>query len=140
MGSYYNIKRALLQPLYSLTLLSWCSKTGKHINTYRKIHHPLYKSIIVLLGKNSGGYQKNYLLTIRYSLKGSTNCNLCLTITNITANQAIHNPATFHILLGGLNSMKLIICLLIGKCFFKLLLPYRIRTILKSFLLLSYGI
>jgi len=59
---------------------------------------------------------------------------------NITAQQAIHNARTFHILFRILYSNQLILRLFIRKHFLKFLLPDRILPILIAMVFLTRGI
>ena len=86
----------------------------------------------MLLRQNRSRHQIYHLLALLNGLKCSTNGHLCLAVTYVTANQAVHNFGAFHILFGCFDSTDLVRCLLIRKHFLKLSLPNGIRPILKT--------
>ena len=94
----------------------------------------------MLLSQNRSRHKKCYLLSILNCFKSRTDSNFGFTITNISANKAIHNPVTFHICLGICYSIQLIFCFFKHKHFLEFLLPDSIFSKWKSLFLLSDGI
>ena len=91
----------------------------------------------MLLCQNGGGHQIHHLLSLLYCLKCSPDGNFSLSVPYITADQAVHYFPAFHISLGFRNGIQLILCLLKGKHFLKLLLPYGIPAKAIAFSRLS---
>ena len=140
MSSNYNVHLAILGPLNNLLLLSGRDESIEQSNIYRITCHSLLKSIVLLPCQNGSWRQISHLLTFLHSLEGSTNCHLSLAITHITTDQSIHNLGAHHITLHILDSLKLTICLLIWEGFLKLLLPYSIRSVDETVVLLTSSI
>ena len=140
MSSNHNIHQTTFQVFYRLFLLSRCPKPAHQINTHREILHSLHKSIIMLLSQNRCRYQINDLFILLHRLKCCPNGNLCLPISDISADQTVHNLAALHILLHRFDRHHLILRLLKREHLFKLPLPDGIFPVDKSFLLLPCGI
>ena len=132
-SSFFQIRQCFL-------LLRCCTETTEKIHPHRKILHPLHKGIIMLLCQNRGRHQIYHLLIFLYGLKGSANGNLCFTESYVSTDQPVHNLRTFHILFRIGNCLKLIVRLFKTEHLFKFSLPYRIRSVHKSLLLLSCSI
>ena len=137
MRSNYNIHKTFLEILYCFLLLCRRTKTAKKIHTHRKILHSLYKGIVMLLCQNSRRHKISHLLSILNCLERSPNRNFCLSIADISTDEAVHNLIAFHIPLCIFNRLKLIFRLLIGKHFLKFLLPDSIRLIGITFRFLA---
>ena len=91
----------------------------------------------MLLRQDGGRNQIHHLLFILNRFEGGAQGDLCLSIAHVTADQTIHDLPAFHITLGGIDGIQLVLRLLIGKHLFKLLLPYGIRSVLKALRILS---
>ena len=94
----------------------------------------------MLLGKDGGGHQIDYLLALLHGLKCCPDGNLRLAIPYIPADQAVHNLPALHIPLSGFNGKRLILRLFKGKQFLKFALPYGILPIAVPLCPLPYGI
>ena len=94
----------------------------------------------MLLCKDRSRDKINDLLSILNRFKGSPDCYFRLSIPYISTDQAIHHLCAFHILFGIFNRPELILSLFKREHFLKLFLPYCIRTVYKSFGLLSHCI
>jgi len=135
--SYNYVNLSFFEITDRLLLLRRCTETAQKIHTYRKLIHTLYKGVIDLLCKNGSRYQVNDLPALLHGFKRRTKRNLCLAISNVSAHKTIHDLGTFHIFLGVLNRSKLIFSFLIREHFFKLSLPYSIRTAYIPFFFLA---
>ena len=91
----------------------------------------------MLLSQNCSRSYQNYLLSIVNSFKCRTHSNFSFAVTDIAADEPIHNFWTFHIIFYIVNRLFLIRCNLKWKTFFKFLLPNRIFLINKSSLSFS---
>ena len=132
MCSNENVHQAFLQVCNGLFLLCRCLEPAHQINPHREVFHSLDKGIVMLLRQNSSGHQIHHLFSFLHCFEGNADGNFCFSISNITANQAVHNLGAFHILFGRLNGKKLVLGLLKRKHFFKFPLPDRIRLILVT--------
>ena len=91
----------------------------------------------MLLCQNRCRNKYCHLFPILHCLKCRPDGNFSFSESDISANQAIHDPGTLHILFGCFDRTFLIFRFLIWKCIFKFLLPYRIRFKLISLFLES---
>ena len=91
----------------------------------------------MLLSKDCGRNQVYYLLSFLDRLKSNAKCHLCFTISHISADQPIHDFSAFHVLFCRFNGQELILRLLKRKHFLKLFLPYGIRSVLETGLILT---
>ena len=137
MGSDHDIHLTFFQILNRFFLLGRSPKTAQQIHTHGKFLHSLDKCIIMLLGQNGRRNQVHDLAALLNFLERRPQSDFRFPVAYISAHQSIHNLRAFHITLGILNGSKLILCLLIGKHFLKLLLPYRIRSADIAFLFLT---
>src|SRR5574344_1552283 len=106
MGAEENIDASVLKALKYLFLLLTRDKSGAEPNLYRKVSQSLLEVLIVLLGKDDCRSKESYLLTRHYSLESSTEGNLSLTITDVTADKSIHTLVAFHISLDLFDTLK----------------------------------
>ena len=90
----------------------------------------------MLLRENGRRHKIGYLLSVLHCLKRSTNRDLGLSVTDIAANQPIHNARALHIVFRRLDCKQLILRFLKGKH----LLKHRIFTEHKALLFLPYRI
>ena len=105
VGTDYNVHHTFSQVFQCLFLLGWGTETAQHINAHRKILHSLDKSIIMLLSQNGGWYQIHHLFAVLNCLKSCPQGDLCLSVTNITTDQPIHDLTAFHIFFHCLNGI-----------------------------------
>ena len=137
MGADQDIHQTFFQILDRLFLLTGGTEPAQKVHAHRKILHPLYKCIVMLLCKDRGRNQINHLFSLLDRLKCHTDRNLRLPIAHISADQPIHDLRALHILLCRLDRLQLILRLFKWKHLFKFPLPYRIRSIAESGFLLS---
>ena len=129
MGTDHDIHHALLQIRHCLFYLGRRSEPAHQLHPDRKVLHPLHESVVMLLGKNGGGYQVHYLLVFLNSLKGSPDSNLRLAIPHISANQTVHNLTALHVRFRLGYGIQLILCLLKRKHLLKFPLPHSVLVI-----------
>ena len=77
--------------------------------------------------QHGGRHQNRDLFGVLDRLKSSAQRHLCFTVTDISANQAIHDLSALHIAFDIADRNHLVICLFIGEEFFKLSLPRCVR-------------
>ena len=123
-----------------LPLLRRCPESAQQIHPHRKVFHPLHKCIVVLLGKHGGRNEIYNLLALLHCLKCSADCNLCLSISDIAADQSVHDLLALHIFFRGLYRIQLVFRLLKWEHLFKLPLPDRIFPVYIPFFFLPCGI
>ena len=140
MGTDHNIHQAFLGILDGLLLLGRSPESAHQIHPNRKVLHPLGKCIVMLLGQDRGGYQIDDLLILLYCLEGCPDGNLRLSISNVPADQAVHNLMAHHIPLDGLDGKQLVFRLFKGEHFLEFPLPDCILSIYVAFLLLSCSV
>ena len=134
MCTNHNVHHSLFQVRNGLFLLRSCPEPAHQVNPHRKILHSLRKRIVMLLRQDRCRNQISHLFSILDCLKSSPDSNLGLAVTDITADQPVHDFMALHILLDCLDGKQLILCLLKGEHLLKLPLPYRIFTVDKAIL------
>ena len=128
MCSNDNIHESFFQILQRFFLLGRCAETAQKINAHREILHALDKCIVMLLCQNGGRNEVDDLFALLYCLERCTDCNLGFAVSDIAADQAVHNLFALHVRLCRLDRRKLIVRLLKRKQFLKFLLPDRILS------------
>ena len=123
-----NVHESFFQILQRFFLLGRCAETAQKINAHREILHALDKCIVMLLCQNGGRNEVDDLFALLHCLKRCTDRNLGLAVSDIAADQAVHNLFALHIRLCRLNRRKLIVRFLKRKQFLKFLLPDRILS------------
>ncbi len=98
-------------------------KPAHYCHVHGVVLEPLAECAVMLLRQNRGRDQHSHLLTAGNGLKRCPNRNLRFPITHIAAQQAIHWPRLFHILLDLSNGCKLIGRFLVGEQAFEVVLP-----------------
>ena len=129
MSPDQNIHQTFFQILDCLFLLAGGTEPAQKIHAHRKILHPLYKCIVMLLCKDRGRNQINHLFSLLDRLKCHTDRNLRLPIAHISADQPIHDLRALHILLCRLDRLQLILRLFKWKHLFKFCLLYTSRCV-----------
>ena len=137
MSPDQNIHQTFLQISDCLFLLAGGTEPAQKIHAHRKILHPLYKCIVMLLCKDRRRNQIDYLLSFLNRFKCHTDRNLRFSISDIPADQPVHDLRAFHVLFCRLDRLQLILRLFKRKHLFKFPLPYRIRPIAETGFLLS---
>ena len=91
----------------------------------------------MLLRQNRCRYQVGDLLSILHGLECGTDGNLRLSIADIPADESVHDFVRLHVLLGVLNRLQLILCLLKWKQFLEFMLPFVVRRERVTLLILA---
>ena len=130
--SDHDIHLPFFQIFQRFFLLARRAETRQHIDPDREILHSLHKGIVMLLRQNRGRHQIHDLFALLNRLKRRPERDLCLAISNVAADQAVHDAAAFHIFFCRLDRLQLILRLLKREHFLKLPLPDRIRSILVA--------
>ena len=87
----------------------------------------------MLLRQNRGRHKIRHLLAVLYRLKGRPDRDLRLAISDVTADQPVHDLPALHVVLDRVDRHQLIFRLIIREHFLKFLLPDGITTVGKSF-------
>ena len=122
-----NINLTVGNLLQNSALLLRRTKAIQQANLYTEIAHALLEGNIMLLCQHCRRCQYSHLLTVKHSLKGSTQGHLCFAVADITAEQTFHRLRLFHISLDFGNRLQLVRCFLIRKGCFKVLLQLTVR-------------
>ncbi len=123
-----NVHLAPLQALQDGILLLRGAEAAEHLHFHREGRQALAEGLEMLLGEHSGGYQQRHLLAVHHRLERRPQGDLSLAVAHIAAQQAVHGPRGFHILLHRPNGFRLILGLNIREAGFQLLLPDRVRA------------
>ena len=123
----YHIHRAVQQALQHLVLLGGGAEAAQHLDGDRKGGQAARESLRVLLRQHGGGDQHRDLLAIHHCLERGPQRDLGLAVADIAADQAIHGPAGFHVVLDRLDGHELVARLLVGEGRLQLRLPYAVR-------------
>ena len=113
--------------LQNSALLLRRTKAVQQANLYTEIAHALLEGNIMLLCQHCCRCQHRHLLTVKHSLKGSTQGHLSFAVAYITAQQTLHRLRLFHISLDFGNRLQLVRCFLVRKGCFKVLLQLTVR-------------
>jgi len=135
--TYHDIHQTAFCVLNCLFLLRRSTEPAHQVDSHRKLLHALHKRIIMLLGKYRRRNEIHHLLILLHCLKCRTDRNLCLAVSHISTDQAIHDLGALHIFFRRLNCKQLILRLLKRKHLLKFSLPYGILSIDKSMFFLS---
>ena len=104
MGSEKDIKLAVGKGCENPFLLLCRNHAAKKPHLEREVTKTVLEVAVVLLGKNRGRSQERNLLTAHDGLECGPEGDLCLSIANIAADQAVHDMGTFHVVLDVLNA------------------------------------
>ena len=115
MRSYQHIYGSIRKPLKRFSLLSRRNKTRKHAYLQIKRSKSREKRLVVLLSQDGSWAQNHNLTSILARLKCSSQRNLCLAKAHVTAKQAVHWLARFHVQLNVCNCAFLVWCQLIWE-------------------------
>ncbi len=140
MGSHHNIHLPFFQVRNAFLLFRSRTEPAEQIHPYREILHPLRKGVVNLLRKNSCRRKVSHLFVFLDSLKCGTDGNLCLSVSDVPADQAVHDFGAFHVPLGSFNCQLLVLRFLKWKQLLKLPLPDRVGSVHVTVFFLSLGI
>ena len=91
----------------------------------------------MLLCKDRRRHEIRHLLSILHRLKRRPDRNLGLSVSDVAADEAVHDLRTLHILFYCLDRRKLVFRLFKRKHLFEFALPYGIITVHKALLALA---
>ena len=132
-----NVTHALLQIPDCLRLLGLRAEAAEQPDIDRIILHPLCEGIVVLLRQNGCRHQVGDLFSILHGLECGTDGNLRLAVADIPADESVHDLVRLHVLLGVLNRLQLILCLLKWKQLLEFMLPFVVRRERVTLLILA---
>ncbi len=130
MSADHDVHQSLFQIRQCLFLLSRRPESAHQIHAHREIFHSFNKRVVMLLCQDRSRYQINHLLILLHRLERRPDRHLRLAKAYVSADQAVHDLMTLHVLFRGFDGCKLIVRLLEGEHFLKLLsaIPYPIHT------------
>ena len=97
MRSYQHVYGSVRKSLKRLPLLSRRNKTRKHAYLQIKRSKSREKRLVVLLSQDGSWTQNHNLTSVLARLKRSSKRHLCLAKAHVTAKQAVHWLARFHV-------------------------------------------
>ena len=99
MGPDEDVHIAFLELSQGFLLLLGISESGDHIHFHGVSLESLTEGMIVLLGKDGGGYKYSHLLGIHHCLECRSHGHFRLSVSHISAEQSVHDLGLFHVLL-----------------------------------------
>ena len=132
-----NIHIPLFQSFYCLLHLSRCPEARHHVHADREILHSLDERIVDLLRQDCCRDQVHDLFSFLHRLERRAECDLRLSVTDIPADQAVHDLLALHVPLRIIDGGELVIRLIVGEHLLEFLLPHRIRSVLESLRVLT---
>ena len=132
-----NIHIPLFQSFYRLLHLSRRPEPRHHVHADREILHSLDERIVDLLRQDCCRDQVHDLFSFLHRLERRAECDLRLSVTDIPADQAVHDLLALHVPLRIVDRGELVIRLIVREHLLEFLLPDRIWSILESFCILS---
>ena len=124
----HDVAEPLGDLLDGLFLLRRRPESGEHSDRDGESVHSLAEGVVVLLRQYSCGHQYRHLLAFLYRLEGGPHGDLCFAVSDVSADQPVHDAVAFHVPLGVFDRGQLVLGLLIRKHLFKLSLPDRVGT------------
>ena len=140
VSPHNDIHQSALRILHGLLLLCRRPESAHEIHSHGKILHTLKECVIVLLRQYRSRHKIHYLLILLHGFERRPDRDLCLPISYVSADQAVHDLLTLHIPLDRFYGKQLVLCLLEGKHLLEFFLPDRIFSVDITFLLLPRGI
>ena len=102
MGADDNVHQSLLQICYGLLLLRRGFKTAEQVYTNGEILHSLDKGVIVLLCQDGGWDKVHHLFALLNCFERGPDGNLCLAVSHVPADKAVHDLAALHVVFCSL--------------------------------------
>ena len=125
--SYQHIYGSVRKPFKRFFLLSGRDKTRKHAYLQIKRSKSREKRLVVLLSQDGSWAQNHNLAGVLARLKRSSQRHLCFAKAHVTAKQAVHRLACFHVQLNVCNSAFLVRRQLIWEAGLHLLLSRSVQ-------------
>ena len=127
VGSDHNIHGAVLQPAQRFLLFPRTAVAGEQPDADGKRLHPRRGGVEVLPRQDGGRGQNRTLLAAHHALESCAQGNLGFANAHIAAEQPVHRPGLFHVVLDFGGGRQLVSGLLIGEPLLKIVLPCVIR-------------
>ena len=125
---YNDIAEPLGELLDRLLLFRCGAESGEHSDRDGIPPHSLAEGVVVLLREDSGGHQNRDLFPFLYRFESCSDGDLCFAVSDVSADQAVHDAVALHVPFSIFNGSELVFRLLKGKHLLELLLPHRIRS------------
>ena len=97
---------------------------GHHLDVQREVAEALPEGVPVLLGKDRRRAEHEHLLGVDRDRERGANRDLGLAEADVAANEPVHGPTRFEILLHGLDRPRLVIGLAVGERRLEALEPF----------------
>ena len=140
VGPDEQIDAAPLGRVQNPLLLLGGGIAGEDLDFDGEVPEPAAGGGIVLLRQHRGGHQNGGLLAVQHALHHRPEGHLRLAVAHVAAQQAVHGPGLFHVLLDLPDGPELIVRLRIGEGLLKFQLPGRVRRKGKAGTALPLGI
>ena len=127
VGANDDIDTAGLQVVEGLSDLLRCPEAAQQRDVHREALHTLDEGVVDLLREDGGRHEVGHLLTVLHGLEGGAQCDLGLTVADVTADQAVHDLMALHVVLHRFDGEVLVDRLLVREHLLELLLPDGIR-------------
>ncbi len=105
----------LAELLEDLPLVGAGSEAGDHLHSHREVAVALAEGVPVLLGEDRRRTEDERLLTVQRDCKRGAHSHLRLAEADVTADEPIHGPRRFQVLLDRLNGLHLVVSLPVRK-------------------------
>ena len=125
MRSYNYVDVTARKTAERLLLLLWRAEAGYHIHVDREISHSAHRRLIMLERKDGRRHENCNLLARQNRLVRRAECDLGLTVANVTAKQSVHGDGTHHVLLY----VAYRVCLTVGLVVVKRLLKASLHLV-----------
>ena len=113
--TYDDIESTGLEPPLYIRNLFRSPQTAHIIDIARKILQTVLEGLEMLQRQDGGRNKDSDLLAVRHSLERSTDSNLSLSESHISAHKPVHRAIVLHVPLDGLNGLFLIRSILVHE-------------------------
>ena len=140
MGADDDVQAARLQVFECLFLLPGVAEARQELDAHRECNEALLEGVVMLERQNRGGSKHSHLLGIHDGLESRPHGHLCLSVSHVSAEEAVHGAGIFHIALDRLDGVDLVPCQFKLESIFELLLPGRVLAERKTLHPLALGV
>ena len=123
VGADEQIDAPLLQPPQGVLHLGLGAEAADHVDLHRVLGKALLGRQVVLPGQHGGGHQDGGLFAVQHTLHDGPEGHLRLAVAHVAAQQPVHGPGLFHILLDLGDAAELIVGFGVLELVLKLLHP-----------------
>ena len=127
MGPHHDVHGAVPQPAQRLLLFLGAAVAGQQPDADGERLHAGEGGVEMLPGQDGGGGQDRALLAAHHAFEGRPQRHLGLADPHVAAQQPVHRPGLFHVVLDLGGGRQLVGGLLIGEALFKVPLPGVVR-------------